>query len=257
MTTTDDHATHRQWLDHAVESFAMHVAAADPDATVPSCPGWTTVGLVEHLVVIHRWATRVLRTTAAQEYEPAQARAEDRGSATALAGWYRAEAAPLQQVLADVDADGTCWNFSGADERFGFWSRRQAHEVTVHGVDAARAAGNSVHEAAAGIEPTVAADGIDELLRMFGPRMARRGRLPDLTAPLVIATTDASSAWTMHPPDGGPAEVGDGASAAAAAMAGPAADVLLVLWNRMSADDLTVTGDRSVVDRYLASRRSP
>lgn len=258
MTSSDDHTTHRHWLGRAVESFATNVAGAEPDAPVPSCPDWTSIDMVEHLVMIHRWATRVLHSGAAQEYEPAEAPPDARGSATRLADWYRDEAARLRQALDGVDPEASCWNFSGADERFGFWSRRQAHEVTVHSIDAARAAGQSVNDAAAAVDPAVATDGIDELLTMFGPRMARRGTFPDLTEPLTIALSDVNCAWTVHPPDGGPCRVADGADdGAAATLSGPAALVLLVLWNRVPVDGLDVAGERSAVDRYLASRRSP
>ena len=74
------------------------------------------------------------------------------------------------------DPGDPCWNFAGTNQVVGFWPRRQMNEINVHACDAALAAGAEFV-----VEPVEAADGIDEILVMFGPRLALRGMAPTLS----------------------------------------------------------------------------
>ena len=48
-------------LDAAVDRMAVWSRAAGPDASVPTCPGWTVRDLLAHQGMVHRWATAVVR----------------------------------------------------------------------------------------------------------------------------------------------------------------------------------------------------
>jgi uncharacterized protein (TIGR03083 family) len=129
-----------------------------------------------------------------------------------------------------------------------FWARRQAHETTIHGVDAAAAANGSAPPVGSlAIGPELAADGIDELLTGFLPR--GRGQLhasPGYT--LRVRTDDTGHAWTVRvsdgpvtaaPGDDGPADV---------TFSGTAAQLYVSLWNR--ADEITVDGPPEILDDW-------
>src|SRR5690606_13460745 len=95
--------------------------------------------------------------------------------------WYAGIAAALRAALAAVDPDEPCWNFVGRSPQAGFWRRRQVNETQVHLVDVGLALGREV-----GIDPELAADGVDEVLTMFLHRLARRGRSPVVESPIVL-----------------------------------------------------------------------
>jgi uncharacterized protein (TIGR03083 family) len=177
------------------------------------------------------------------------------GGPDELATWYRRHADEMQARMAGVDEGAPCWNFSGVNLTYGFWPRRQTHEVTVHTVDAERAAGREL-----AIDPDVAADGVDELLTVFAKRMADRGFPARIAAPIVLAPTDVEVAWTVAPPTsaGEPVGVTVGTDPAAAAMvSAPASDLLLALWKRVEVECLHIAGDRTVALAYLGSRLAP
>jgi len=246
-----DSETYLARLASAVDRFTRVIERSNLDQPVPACPEWDVAALVDHVVVIHTWVSRILADGAASSVHDTIERPErDPGT---YAAWYTERAASLQAELAAVDLDAACWNFTGLNQTFGFWPRRQMNEVNVHSFDAAAAAGGEIV-----IESDAAADGIDELLTVMVPRMAQRGIIPDLTAPLAIAPTDLTESWTVHPPDdSGSARVVRGDSGAAATVSGPAADLFLALWKRLPPERLTIAGDVDVALAYLASQLAP
>ncbi len=246
-----DTETYLPRLAAVMERFTRMIERADLDQLVPTCPGWDVAALVDHVVVVHTSVSRILADGAASSFDDNIERPErDPGS---YAAWYAERAAALHTELAAVDLDASCWNFTGLNQTYGFWPRRQMNEVNVHSFDAAAAAGGEIV-----IEPDAAADGIDELLTLMGPRMAQRGAVPDLTAPLAIAPTDSEESWTVHPPDDkGWAPVARGDSGAAATLSGRSSDLFLALWKRLPPERLTISGDVDVALAYLASQRAP
>ncbi|MGH9136136.1 MAG: maleylpyruvate isomerase family mycothiol-dependent enzyme [Acidimicrobiales bacterium] len=253
----NDDAIYKTWLADATDRFAGVVAASDLTRPVPSCPGWDVAELVEHVVFIHAWVEKILATAAAQsagDDHPAPPR-DAADAALGYAHWYRQRAAAMRTAMDAYPPEAPCWNFSGVNMTYGFWPRRQTHEVSVHTVDASLTGGEELT-----IDPLVAADGIDELLRVFGVRMAQRGAPADLTAHVTIVPSDIDRAWTVSPPqvNGGAVLVDDGANGdAAASLGGTASDLLLALWKRLPADRLTVTGDAAVAAAYVGSRLVP
>ena len=248
-----DNATYLAGLASAVDSFTGLIEQSDLGAAVPTCPDWDVAALVDHVVVVHTWVGQILefgRDGARFSDEDLERPARD---SVAYATWYRETADTMQADLAQRDPGAPCWNFSGVDQTFGFWPRRQMHEVNVHAFDAALSAGSAFL-----VAPAAAADGIDELFTVFGPRMAKRGVTPTLTAPITVAATDADASWTLLPPgEGGYAAVTDDGRDAVANLSGTASDLFLALWNRLPTERLTITGDSDVVAAYLSSRRAP
>ena len=243
-------AEHIAVLRREGELFADAVGRADLDSTVPTCPEWTVRELAHHMGRVHRWAALIVREACPQAPTDEQDEAAwgPMPADGALDAWLRDGHGSLVEILSDAPADLKCWHFLAAPSPLAFWTRRQAHETTVHRVDAQGAVGD-VDEVGAAF----AADGIDELvLRFFGGR-SRRLRSESAVA-LDVVTTDEPARWRVHiGPEGQHSERCDPDTTAAGAdctVRGPAGPLYLALWNRRPLTDLEVSGDPAVVDLW-------
>ena len=80
------------------------------------------------------------------------------------AGWFDTfddATARLTAALESVDPTEHAWTWS-TDQTVGFIGRRQAHEALIHRLDAELTAGTVTD-----LDPTLAADGVDEVLAMM------------------------------------------------------------------------------------------
>ncbi|MFI5426481.1 maleylpyruvate isomerase family mycothiol-dependent enzyme [Aeromicrobium sp. UC242_57] len=139
------------------------------DEPVPACPGWTVRDLAEHLGGVHRWAAAIVLS--GQRLAPPRPLVED-----PVDRWYAGTAQALLAALRAVSPAEEVPNFTRMGETAAFWPRRQMHQTLVHAVDAAQALGRD--EADWTVAPAIAADGIDEVLQVFFPRMTARGTRP-------------------------------------------------------------------------------
>ena len=245
----------RQLRDEG-ERLAASAAPLDLDTAVLTCPGWTIRDLLRHIGYVHRWAARYIterHTQVTPRLDEAVILRQDIPD-EALLDRFRAGHAALVRALDAAGPGLDCWTFlPGAVSPLAFWARRQAHETTVHRVDVqlATAAGHPDP-----IPAEVAADGVDELLMGFARRNARRGPLSDPPRGLFVQLTDGYQWIGRMGPEH--AEVargwpGPAAGPADCAVAGPAADVYLLLWNRRDPGDLPaveLTGDPAVLERW-------
>ena len=216
------------------------------DAPVPTCPEWQVRDLVGHQGQVHRWAsTFVAKAHPDSDLALANLPADDE-----LLTWFRDGHARLVDTLNRAPADLECWTFLPAPSPLAFWARRQAHETTIHRVDAEAADGKQLE-----VAPSLAVDGIDELLLGFWSR--KRGRLvadPALT--LGIRTTDAQpdDSWTVViGPEG--RDVTRGEASGDCVVAGRASDVYQFLWNRRGDDAVQITGDPAVLTLWRDKAR--
>ena len=150
---------------------------AGPDAAVPSARRWTVRDLVIHTGNVHDWARAVLRTGVEQPQDFAADPTGIGAGFDELLFWYAARADALLDLLVgdQVPDEAPVWTFGPADAAAtaAFWPRRQAHEVTMHAVDAGLAAGRPVADVLLGLDPALSADGVDEVLTVMLPRVAR------------------------------------------------------------------------------------
>jgi uncharacterized protein (TIGR03083 family) len=259
----------------AAEWYARHLARTSARTPVPSCVPWTVLDLTTHLGNTHSWAATVMETG------QAAGRLEDRPSSVRsrrVAEWYLGKAEDLYEVLRSTDPDQPCWNFAFGTGTAAFWSRRQAHETVMHGIDLALAGDHEQR-----IPVRLALDGVAEVLEVFLPRMHRRGHPAALHRPVELRAMDFEVSWLIEPdgPVGIPAQgsgqrepgtgggtrtasrglprVTRGRSAEADLVETTAVNLLKLLWKRMLPTDpgVHLIGDEDRLLAFLHSRLTP
>ena len=243
---------HLSYLDDAGRRLAAAAAAAGLDAPVPSCPDWVVRDLVKHQGGVHRWATGYVKGPRTEYWDvDLDDVVGSWPSDDDLIDWFAAGHTGLIEALSEADPDLACWTFLAAPSPLAMWARRQAHETTVHRVDAELAAGWQP----AKVPAAFAADGVDELLACFITRP--RGSLrADPVQTLRVSCADDSGDWLVSiEPDRVTTSAGDDATAAStagrhASVSGPAHDLYLALWHRLPVTSLSVEGDADVFDFF-------
>ncbi|MDQ1746956.1 MAG: hypothetical protein QOD07_1219 [Frankiaceae bacterium] len=243
-----DFETHLRHLVEQGRGLADSAAAAGLDAPVPTCPEWAVRDLVTHQSQVHRWARSYVATGRTTPPNDDDEPADPPGDGDLLE-WFRAGHDELVTALRNAPAELACWSFLPAPSPREFWARRQAHETTIHRVDADRAAGRTPV-----IEPALAADGIDELLHGFFAR-PHGGLVSDPPRRLAVRTTDTGDAWTMTiGPDRRTTSPGADPDADTT-VTGEAAALYLLLWNRAGRDGLDIDGDETLLDLWQERAR--
>ncbi|MEU4767063.1 maleylpyruvate isomerase family mycothiol-dependent enzyme [Actinosynnema sp. NPDC023794] len=222
-----------------VEAEALAVAAdlAPPDRDVPACPGMTVGDLLVHVGSIHRMVTRwITRGARPADWECSPGDDD-------LVEWYRVGAAALIAALDPARAASPAATWCPWDATLGFWVRRMAHETAVHRVDAQSATGS-----AAPLEPGLAADGVDEVLRLWlgchqPPGVHTSGRAVTLRVPGREWTVALHEGIVDYCPRADPAAV----------VSGSASAVDLWLWGRVGEEHVSVEGDVAVVRALRAA----
>lgn len=252
--TLDEHLTALRTSGTALRYAA---AKAGLDAKVPTCPAWDVTKLVTHQGMVHRWAAANLRQDDDHQTAASVAAA---AAAPDLLAWY---SAGLDELIAAVtaaaaDVQATVFLKDAPAPRL-FWARRQAHETTIHSVDALAATlGRWPAAADVSIDPALAADGIDELLTGFITR--GQGKLhAGKPCTLLVRADDTGQAWTVRISDGpivttpGGSGSPGGTGTPDAVFAGSAVQLYLSLWNR--ADEISVTGRSDLVAQWRSAVR--
>lgn len=225
----------------AGEGHLLAAAAqeAGTGAPVPTCPDWRVRDLLRHTGRVHRWATSFV-VEGHTSYHPAGEEPDLDG--TRLIDWFREGHGLLVDALKTAPAGLECWTIMPAPSPLAFWARRQAHETTIHRVDAESARGGRLSPVTA----EHATDGIDELLRGFHSRPRSRVRT-DTPRSLRVRATDTDAAWTVRLSPEPPQTARDDASSEVVAvdceLSATAEELYLTLWNRLPLTAITVTGD--------------
>ena len=221
-------------------------AAAGLGAPVPTCPGWDVAELVTHQGMVHRWAAANLRGDT--DHDTSASHAEGK-AADDLLGWHADGLASLVDTLRATPDDAQALVFlKDAPPPRRFWARRQAHETTIHSVDAISAAcGRRPSASDVEIDPLLAADGIDELLTGFITRGKGRLHSPEPYT-VMVRTDDTGHAWTVRISEGPILTIPGEAERADVVFSGTGVQLYLSLWNR--ADEISTEGRSDVVDQW-------
>ncbi len=212
-------------------------ADVDLTAPVPTCGDWTLHDLVEHMGRGNQWVvTAVAELRGNDDGEPAP------HDPAELRAWFDRTSDALVTALS-ADPATQAWTFTRlAPRTVGFWRRRRTHETVMHLWDAQFALGT-----AAPIDAALADDGIAEVFDMFAQRMIDRGLATPPEAAVQVRSTDTGTIRTY------------GKGEPTAEIAAPAADLLLLLWQRKPSSDPAFAwqGDRESGESVLAGPLTP
>ena len=162
-----------------------------------------------------------------------------------MLAWYAEGLDKLLQVFRDAEP-----------HLDNFWPRRTAHDTTVHRFDAELAA----YAKAGGFDAALAADGVGEVVESMLQLRAGDEPLASARGDVLVECTDTGDTWlvslepgrvTATRPERRPRRID-------ARIAGPAADLYLVLWGRLPLDpaepgrtrrrQVEVSGDRALAE---------
>jgi len=246
--------TFEQHLDALDRSGARLLAASEAaglDVPVPTCPAWTVSDLLAHQTMVHRWAAAHVR---GDDPDAMPNETQIREGVPDLPAFYSEGLALLLAALRAAPADLVAMTFlKDAPAPREFWARRQAHETTIHGVDALAASlGRPPTVVEADVDTALAVDGIDEVLRGFFTR-GRCKMTVDGEAEwsFAVAPTDADQRWTVRV--GEKLTVDEVPGEAPSTLSGTAAALYLALWNR--GDEAEANGPIDVLKRWHAAQR--
>ena len=237
---------HDRYLDCLAADYARlrAVVPLDPDAAVPTCPGWSVADLTRHVGEVYLHKAAAMREGAEPEPWPPPELADEEP----LALLERAYAS-LRGEFATRRPEDPSGTWYKPDQTVGFWGRRMAQETVIHRIDAELGAGATV----APVPDDLAVDGCDELLKVFlAYSVAEWGRyftdILDGSPTWRFALRTGGAAWqvvtgpgTCTVTDGTPDGTADGQ--ADVSVSGPPAELLRWLWNREGADPAAVTVD--------------
>ncbi len=232
-------------MQHYIESLrrdgnrlATIIELGPLDAHVPSCAGWQLRDLAHHMGYIHRWA-RLSAATAARPDESQIDAPPPLGpdEPAELAEWLRTGVEALITTLAVLAPEAPTWHPFTVARVAAVWPRRQAHELAVHRWDAEHAVG-----AETPFDAALAADFVREYFEVIVPRVAGRdGRTPPTGTVRISFTdngngtgtgTDTGDSFVVRVDGTGVSVVADDAQIVDAELSGPAAELVLALWNR-------------------------
>ncbi len=226
------------------------VEGAGFDAEVITCPTWDGRALIAHQTMVHRWAAANIR---GEDASAVPNQTQIRESVDDLGSHFREGLQGLLGALGDAPDDLQAMVFlNDAPPPKQFWARRQAHENTIHMVDAVSAdLGRTPTAAEAGIELDVALDGIDELLCGFFTR-GKAKIFDGVEYDIDVAPVDSERRWSVHVAER-MTVVAASAGGADVRISGAADAIYLALWNR--GDEVEVAGDDGLLDRWRAAQR--
>lgn len=248
------HGTKEFWLSALRSDVAAFRAAAaeawEADASgiaVPSCPGWSMLGLVHHIGALCQWveAHAPRGTTDPPEYYVRDI--TDFPPAEQTLPWFDERAKGLLAMLDALDPALPAWNWAPQAKVGGFWHRRAAHEMSIHRWDAQMALAR-----AEPIEPRLAADGVSEVLGSWMPANRRSGPTDRFGVAHLVAA-DAEQEWFVRLRGPGFAlldtdTILDTDEPHTRVLAkGHASDLNLALWGRIGFDVLEVEGDEDLL----------
>ena len=254
MQETLEFAELLRLMDERATAFQAAVAAAPSlDVAVPTCPEWTLVDLVHHLVEgRHRWAATVAAGPAdAPAVVSAPATPREREGVPA---WFAASVRELADALRAAGPDRGCWTWwdtSQSPRTSGAVARHQLQQLAVHTYDAQVAAG-----APQPLPREVALDGVDEFLTTCCATTA-----PWPHKPAVVDYHAAEGrAWRVWLSADGArtarlphdAAAGKGRETADVTAWGTAHELVLFFYGRIPTESLRSEGDRGIFDQLFA-----
>ncbi|MER5196443.1 maleylpyruvate isomerase family mycothiol-dependent enzyme [Streptomyces sp. NPDC002755] len=260
MTTTLTFPVLLRLIDERSSAFRAVVASAPGlDVQVPTCPEWTLFDLAQHIGEGRRaWAATVAAGPApaksAAEGAPAVPRERE-----AVPAWLAASTQELVDALREAGPDRGCWTWWGASQSpqtCGAVARHQLQQIAVHTYDAQVTVG-----APEPLPAEVALDGVEEFLFTCVATTSAWPHKPtafDFHATEGHSwrlTVDGDGARSTRIPAPGTtpvAAVDEGLNAAGVSVHGTASELVLFVYDRITADSLQIEGDAGLFDLLRA-----
>lgn len=223
------------------------MAALDPASfatRVPTCPGWDVGHVVAHTSWVHRYFAYVLR-----QPEGTQARR----SAVPLwpddvdvLSWLYEGVDDLIAAMRATPSSKTVWSALGVYPA-SLVGRRVVHETAIHRWDAQAATGDPD-----GFDPSLAVDGIDEVLELWVPLRFDYAAFNGTGQTIHLHATDVAADWLITVN----AETTEWRSTdepADVTVQGAVGDLYLLSWNRVDPAHLDTRGDTELLARWQAA----
>lgn len=220
---------------------------------ISMCPGWTMRELVSHLGFVYRWAATIVgeaRSARPGPDEQATLHDPDPDDDQGVVDRLEQAFAQLVVTLRDAPPDLDCWTiWPVSTPSREFWIRRQVHETLVHRVDAECGAG--IPDIGGGhLGAAIATDGVDEMVCGFAGRYRHNLRSEAPRTMWLRATDTGRSWWIALGPDEPAFGRGRPRATVDTEVHGRGGELLLLLWNRRTAEGLDVRGDRRTLDDW-------
>ena len=247
----------RMTLDHlgVIRDEARRIAdayAAAPEGRVPWSDRWNVGTVARHVAGTHHVVAAIVAGRPSADFGLFASLDSPGKNDPSFPEWFAKGTAAMCEQLRVAPAADACWNwYEGAQGHVSFWGRRMAHECVIHRWDAQMGASG----AADPIDPDVASDGIDEFLDVFVATGRAQSGAP--VGPTVrVETRDTDDRWTIELPSGGRV-VSHDELPADARLRGSAADVLLLLWGRLTEIPESITVEGIISDRATLAQLLP
>ena len=260
MLRAMEHTAYLDTIRDETQRFLEALATVPGDGPVPTCEGWTVDDLAWHLAEVQHFWAEVVSTGKDGDDVVAPARP---GDSAGLAELGARSGTGLLTALASRTPQDRCWSWHEDGGSVGWVARRQAHEVLVHRVDAELAAGRAVTPPSA----ELAADGVDEVLRVMVDGVPGWGTFTPDGLTVRVVCSNAPAAWVLAlgrftgtgPDSGTEYDLDaaallqeDGGGVDALTLEGPAWDLDRWLWGRGDLAGVAVSGDVALVERLRA-----
>jgi uncharacterized protein (TIGR03083 family) len=250
-------------LERESARFGELLRRGDLGAAVPSCPGWSLADLGWHLTEVQQFWSEIAGRLL---LDPEDAMKIDRPATDhELPDLFDTCSAALLHAVTNHRPEESCWSWDEAGGTIAWVRRRQAQEALIHRIDAELAAG-TMHEP---IDSALAADGIDEILRVMMAGVPPWGTFTSDGRTVALIATDTGHRWngilgrfTGTSPNTGTTyddealDLSDQAVPdSTATIEASAADLDRWLWGRGDQASLTIAGDPNVADHIRALAR--
>jgi uncharacterized protein (TIGR03083 family) len=231
-----------------IEAEAARIGAAleaDRQGRIPWSDSWTVVECARHVGSVHHVVAEVVEGRPTASFSLFKTLTVPDEDDPGVAAWFADGAAAVANQLRTTDGDAECWSWWPEGQTVAFWRRRMAHETLVHRWDAELGAGID----GPAMDPSVAADALDEFLDVFVGAMRFRKESP--AGPSIhLHCTDTDGEWMVELPAASRVVTREHAKADVA-LRGSAEALLLTAWGRVSIEDagVDVVGDASIAAR--------
>lgn len=241
------------WIQRNGERLA-DVAARHPDAPVPACPGWDVTDLVSHTGWVHRWMRYMIclpegerptrETSIAAGLPKLESAQHPEGN---LVAWFSDGIDELVEAFATTPSTKTIRSVFGVHAP-SLLIRRMVHETAIHRRDAEEAAGELTS-----FDPSLAADGVDELLQLWVPLRFAYDQFGVSAQTLELRPSDNEDPWTITVEPQTTTWSRSHADDPDVVARGTLNDLYLFVWNRLRVNQLDVSGNHDLLVRWQAA----